>query len=155
MSELFTRYIHLPPRIQEERHVGPLGRAGLKPVPRIKGWHRAFQPALEVADAPNCYLVRLDLPGVRREDLEVTVQGEELVIQGCRNPEPGHEGPWRGERGFGNFTRKVQLPEHVDSNRVEAVLNSGVLTLTVPKWQPMTPRKVRVGHQRRFIHFGS
>ncbi len=155
MSELFTRYLHLPPRIQEERHVGPAGRAGVKPVSRSEGWHPSFQPALEVADGSTCYLVRLDLPGVREEDLEVTVQGKELVIQGCRNPEPGQEGPWHGERGFGSFTRKVQLPEPVDSNRVEATLKSGVLTLTVPKWQLLTPRKVRVGHQRRFTPFGS
>lgn len=155
MSELFTRYLHLPPRIQEERQVGPKGRAGEKPVSQFEGWHRSFQPALEMADAPTCYLVRLDLPGVREEDLEVTVQGKELIIQGCRNPEPGHEGPWNGERGFGPFKRKVQLPEPVDSNRVEAILNSGVLTLRVPKWQLLTPRKIRVGRQRRFIHFGS
>lgn len=155
MSELFTRYLHLPPRIQEERHVGPVGRAGTKPQARFEDRHRSFRPALEVADGPTCYLVRLDLPGVRQEDLEVTVQGKELVIQGCRSPEPGHEGPWHGERGFGHFTREVQLPEPVDSNRVEATLKSGVLTLLVPKWQLLTPRKVKVERQRRFIRFGS
>lgn len=154
MSELFTRYIRRPPKIQEERQVGPSITVGSKAEAPGTRAFLAFQPPLEVADAATCYVARLDLPGVRPEDVEITAQGREVVIAGKRDPESDLEGKWRGERRFGPFTRTLTLPEPVDASRVEATLQSGVLTLSIPKLLLKPLRKIRVGHRRRFVPFG-
>jgi HSP20 family protein len=102
-------------------------------------------PAVNVwEDAENFY-AEAELPGVTMEDLEVNVVGDELSIKGTRKPMP--EGAYtyhRQERGTGEFTRFVTLPALVDAAKVEAVLQDGVLTVTLPKAEEAKPKRIQV-----------
>ena len=110
------------------------------------GERRAARPPLDLRqDEENLYL-EAELPGLAREDLEITVSGEdELTVRGERKP-PEHEGAaWhRRERDFGAFERTVALPCPVDAEKVSATMRHGVLTVTLPKAAAARPRKIDV-----------
>jgi HSP20 family protein len=106
---------------------------------------RAF-PALNVWERENELCVEAELPGLKSEDVDVSVVGQQLVIKGRRanfEPEAGvafH----RRERAAGDFARNIDLPVDVDANRVEAKLADGVLLITLPKAEAAKPRKIQV-----------
>jgi HSP20 family protein len=89
--------------------------------------------------------VEAEVPGLKAENLDITVVGDELTIKGDRPEQLPPEGSFhRRERGVGSFTRIVRLPSEVNADRVEAALNDGVLLLTLPKAEGAKPRKVKV-----------
>lgn len=103
-------------------------------------------PALNIWERENELFVEAELPGLKSEDVDVSVVGQQLVIKGRRadfEPEAGvafH----RRERGVGEFVRTVDLPVDVDAGRVEAKLADGVLLITMPKAEAAKPRKIQV-----------
>jgi HSP20 family protein len=105
---------------------------------------RAF-PALNVWQEGDNILAEAELPGLKSEDIEISVVGNELTIKG-RRPETKDEGTafHRRERGTGEFTRVVRLPVEVDADKVQASLQDGVLRLTLPKAEAAKPRKIQV-----------
>lgn len=114
---------------------------------RASGWNpmaRAF-PAVNVWETDDHLHVEAELPGVRREDLEISVLGDELTLQGVR-PEAVEEGETRHrqERGVGRFSRTLRLPVEVKAEGVEASLEAGVLRLRLPKSEAAKPRKIAV-----------
>jgi HSP20 family protein len=103
-------------------------------------------PALNLWEDGECLYVEAELPGLQLEDLEIFVTGgNQLTISGERK-EPGSEGiSWhRRERGFGKFTRVVQLSSPVDEEHVEAHFKLGVLTIKLPKQEEAKPRRITV-----------
>jgi HSP20 family protein len=91
-------------------------------------------------DEDNIYL-EADVPGVKDEDLEITVHNGELSIKGQRRAEEGREYLYNGRR-FGSFERVVSLPDAVDGAQVDATLSSGVLRVKLPKLAEAKPRKI-------------
>jgi HSP20 family protein len=108
------------------------------------GRGRTFPPINVWEDGDNLY-VEAELPGVKSENLDIAVVGNELTIKGER-PVPSEDGVTyhRRERGTGSFTRVVVLPVEVDANQVNAAMNNGVLLITLPKSEAAKPRKVKV-----------
>ena len=112
---------------------------------------RAFAPAATFP-AVNLWMneegavVTAELPGVDVKDLDISVVGETLTITGERKPEPVGKEPvyHRQERGFGKFTRTVELPFGVDSTKVQATLEKGVLRILLPRSEQDRPRKISV-----------
>jgi HSP20 family protein len=102
-------------------------------------------PALCVwEDNENVY-AECELPGVKSDELDITVVGNELTIKGRRGEEPPPGMTYhRRERGAGTFARTVQLPVDVAGERVQASLQDGVLLITLPKAEAAKPRKVQV-----------
>lgn len=103
-------------------------------------------PALNIwEDADHCYL-EAELPGIELKDLEITVVGgNQLTIKGERRPVTVEKGVWhRQERTFGAFSRSLELPFHVDADKVEAKLENGVLTVKLAKHESARPRKIAV-----------
>jgi HSP20 family protein len=116
--------------------------------PSDGGWPRlavAYPPLAVWQDENNVY-AEAELPGMELSDLEIYVTGgNQLTIKGERKQPALENGVWhRQERGFGSFTRIVTLPVSVDTDRVEARLVHGVLTLTMPKAEEARPRKIAV-----------
>jgi HSP20 family protein len=107
----------------------------------------AFNPAFEVFERKDGYVFKADLPGVRQEDLEVSLTENRLTITGKRDAEERKEGErWYAfERLYGSFTRTFSLPEGVDGEHVRAELKEGVLTLVIPKKPEVQPRKIQIG----------
>ena len=104
----------------------------------------AAYPAMNIWDAGDTLCVEAEVPGISKDDLEILAVGNELTIKGRRDL---IEGKWtyhRHERGTGEFTRSVTLPCEVDADKVEAVLDSGVLMLRLPKAETAKPRQIAV-----------
>jgi HSP20 family protein len=89
--------------------------------------------------------VELELPGVKSDELELSVVGDELSIK-VERPEVEREGAMyhRRERSVGSFARVLRLPIPVNPDRVEAELRHGVLSITLPKAESARPRKIQV-----------
>lgn len=102
-------------------------------------------PAVNVWDAGDALCLEAEIPGVRESDMEIFAVGNELTLRG-RRPEPkGEERTYhRRERATDEFSRTITLPVEVDSDKIEASLKDGVLTLRLPKAEAAKPRKITV-----------
>jgi HSP20 family protein len=116
------------------------GDAARGPLPP---WLPPWSPPADVSETGESYLVEIDLPGARREDVHVEVRDQELIVTGeLGGSQQGH--PWRRARPAGRFECRVTLPGPVDADRTTADLAAGVLTVTLPKAATARPRKVHI-----------
>jgi HSP20 family protein len=113
-------------------------------APRDAGSVRTF-PALNVWEDGDTLYAEAEVPGVKPEDIDVSVVGGDLTIRGQRRGGQ-YEGMayHRQERGVGEFNRVLRLPYEVDAGKVEAMLNDGVLLVKLPKAESAKPKKIRV-----------
>ena len=102
---------------------------------------------LDVSENPNEFVVKASLPGVKPEDVQITVHGDTLTIQGETKVEDEKKGQrWHlRERRFGQFQRSLSLATPVDSDKAQASFEHGVLTLTLPKSEQAKPRQIKIG----------
>lgn len=103
-------------------------------------------PEVNVWADENEAVLKSEVPGVEPDDLEVTVHGNVLTLEGERKePALAEEQSYqRRERGTGHFVRSVRLPYEVNPERIEASLRHGVLTVRVPRREESKPRKISV-----------
>jgi len=96
-----------------------------------------FVPSIDIEEKPDQYIVRSDLPGLQKDKIDVTIQGNLLTIQGVRKEiaESGDDGSgfYAQERSYGSFARTVTLPGPVKEEKIWASYKEGVLTITLPK----------------------
>ena len=106
----------------------------------------AFRPAFEVKETKEAFTFKADLPGVAEKDLEVSLDGNRLVIAGHRMAEHDEKGEtfFVYERSYGSFTRAFTLPDGADFEHVTSRLDAGVLTIVVPKKPEVQPKKIAV-----------
>jgi len=120
------------------------GRAGPGDARHVGG---GSYPPVNVLSSADEIIVQCELAGVKREDVDVSITGETLVIAGTKGP-AGAEGELRyhrRERGVGDFSRTIVLPDRVDAERIDAKLVDGILTIRLPKLEAASPRQVPVG----------
>jgi len=106
----------------------------------------AFSPAVEFKETGESYALKVDLPGIRDEDIEVSVMGNRISISGKREEEQAREGErfYAYEREYGSFTRSFTLPLDAKGDEVRAELKDGVLHVTVPKVPEVHPKHVAI-----------
>jgi HSP20 family protein len=102
---------------------------------------------LDVSENENEFVIKASLPGVKPEDVQITVHGDTLIIQGETRAEEERKGErfHLRERRFGQFQRSLALATPVDSDKAQATFEHGVLTLTLPKSEQAKPRQIKVG----------
>jgi len=102
---------------------------------------------LDITETENEFVVKASLPGVKPEDVEITVHGDTLTIRGESKGEEEKKGEhWHlRERRYGSFQRSVALATPVNSDQAQAHYEHGVLTLTLPKSEAAKPRQIKVG----------
>ena len=108
---------------------------------------KARIPAVDVAETDTAYQVKAELPGIRKEDLDVTVDDGVLTIKAEHNDnqEQTENGQLiRQERSYGKFIRSLRLGANVDEETITAEYRDGVLHITLPKAKEVQPRKVEV-----------
>jgi HSP20 family protein len=107
---------------------------------------RAWAPVLDIAEGKDAYLVTVELPGVKLDDLEITLEDGLLTIQGERHVanDSSEEQVHRVERSAGAFRRSISLPAHVEADAVEASMEDGVLRILVPKAEEAKPKRIQV-----------
>jgi HSP20 family protein len=109
-----------------------------------------FSPAVNLRETPQSFVVTADLPGVKDENIEVTVTGNRLTISGQREDEKSDEGDryHAYEASYGSFMRSFSLPEGTDPDHVQAEMKNGVLEVIVPKRPEVQPRRIELGQKR-------
>lgn len=103
-------------------------------------------PVIDVAERENEVLVRAEVPGMKPEEIEISVYGNALTISGEKKEAKEHEsdGFYHVESSYGAFRREIALPTEVDEGKIEAVCKEGVLTITLPKAEKNKAVKVKV-----------
>ncbi len=103
-------------------------------------------PAMNIWTNEEGAVVSAELPGVKVEDLDISVVGETLTISGNRELEQAGENSryHRQERGYGSFTRTIELPFQVEPEQVEASYKNGVLKISLPRAAADKPKKISV-----------
>ena len=103
-------------------------------------------PALDLWQDEDNFYVEAELPGMKLEDTEVYVTaGNQLTLKGKREAPVVENGTWhRRERGFGEFSRAITLPQDVDADLVAAAFQNGILTITLPKMEATKPLRISV-----------
>ena len=107
---------------------------------------RAWMPSFEVRENKDGYVFKADLPGVKQDDIEVSLSGNRLQISGKRDEEKEAKGDtfYTYERAYGSFSRSFTLPDGADADHVKTELEDGVLTLVVPKRPEAQARKIPI-----------
>lgn len=107
----------------------------------------SWAPAIDVYEIETAYIVTAELPGISRDEVELSVEGSRFTLQGRREARPGTAGTvhfHQVERGHGAFRRTFEFAEKIDAERISADLAHGVLTVTIPKVPPPPPRRIEV-----------
>jgi HSP20 family protein len=109
-------------------------------------YDRGFIPAVDVFEEDKAFLVRAELPGMKPEDVHVTVENDVLNIKGERKleNEEKRDGYHRIERSYGSFTRSFSLPKTLDAGHLEAEMKDGVLEVRIPKRAAPEPKRVEI-----------
>ncbi|MFO8011111.1 MAG: Hsp20/alpha crystallin family protein [Dehalococcoidia bacterium] len=108
-------------------------------------------PPVDVYEKPDKYIVKAELPGVKEDDLDISVSEDVLTIKGERRYERDEEEEdlYRRERAYGFFKRNINLPSAVDEEKVEAGLENGVLQVQLPKTEETRARKIPVSTSKK------
>ena len=120
-----------------------MGRGGYGHAQRIGG---GVYPPVNVLNGPEDMIVQCEIAGVAREDIDLSITGETLQIKGVKHPsaDEGEVQYQRRERGAGDFSRTIVLPDKVDPDQVDASLVDGVLTIRLPKSEAARPKQIPV-----------
>ncbi len=108
--------------------------------------HAGVFPLLNVAATQDHYIVRAELPGIKKEELDITVSGNNLTLSGERKIMAENNGAryHRREREAGKFSRAVSLQGPLDAEHVTASLKHGILKVVIPKAEEAKPRKISI-----------
>lgn len=108
----------------------------------FSGW----SPALDLYQNNDNLVAVVELPGMRKEDIEISLHDGTLTISGERKSSSSNNGDKaeRTERYFGSFRRSISLPARVDTNKVNATYRDGILTVTMPKAEEAKPKRIDV-----------
>jgi HSP20 family protein len=135
-----------PFQLMREMMVDPLRMLQMSPW---MGRDVGLNPGFEVRETDDAIVFKADMPGIRNEDLDISIAGNQLQITGKREHEQEEgEGQFHTyERSYGSFTRSFALPEYSDLDKIHSDLKDGVLTLVVPKKAGSSPqrRKIQIG----------
>jgi HSP20 family protein len=106
----------------------------------------AWAPALDISERKDAYLVTVELPGLKPEDLDITMEDGLLTIQGERQStsDSAEQQFHRVERHYGAFRRAITLPAHVMAEGIQASSEDGVLQILLPKAEEATPKRIQV-----------
>lgn len=103
-------------------------------------------PAIDISETDTALVVRAELPGMTKKDVDISLQENILIIQGekKRKKKAKHEDFYLVERSFGRFYQSLTLPAIVDADKVTAIFTHGVLTITLPKTEVSQPRRIAI-----------
>jgi HSP20 family protein len=105
-----------------------------------------WTPAVDVAEHDDAYQVKVEIPGVSKDDVKITMQDNILTIRGEKKQEKESKrsNSHRVERSYGSFQRSFTLPTSVKHDKIEASYRDGILTIAVPKAEEAKPKQIEV-----------
>lgn len=110
--------------------------------------HRHW-PALDIADNENELVIKAEVPGCKKDDIDISIQDRTLTISGEKKQEEEkkEKGYYHVERTYGSFRRDLNLPSDIDTTRIDAACKDGVLSITLPKTEKAKAVKVNIKGQ--------
>jgi HSP20 family protein len=112
----------------------------------MPGGERPWVPMSEVYETDDKVIVRVELPGVNPDDVDILAEGDSLVVKGERKPAEGvsSEQYHECERCYGRFFRRIPLPEEADASKIEANFDKGILEVTISRPKTAKPTRTRI-----------
>lgn len=144
--------------------MSPVYGSSISPIyPLTTGWlsdeerMTSFMPPVDIDETDSHYLVNMDLPGVKKNEIQIDVRNQQLVISGERKQECVHD---KGmchslERYHGRFQRSFSLPGTIDVDKIEAHFEDGVLQIAVPKVETATKKTIAIGEGKVQLKHGT
>ena len=114
--------------------------------PQLQTRSESWAPAVDVHEEEEAYVITADLPGLKKKDVQITLEDNTLTVSGERTfGQSADKDSYSSlERGYGKFSRSFLLPRHADSTQVEAKFSDGVLTVRVPKSEASKLRQIKI-----------
>jgi HSP20 family protein len=108
--------------------------------------NRRFMPPVDIRETPDALILQAELPGLTKSDVRITLENQVLTLSGERTfqKDVQEHNLHRVERAYGNFSRSFMLPANVESDKVQANFQDGVLTVTLPKVEKAKPRQIEI-----------
>jgi len=108
----------------------------------LSGW----SPSIDLYDDRDHFVLKAEIPGMKKEDIDISLHGDVLTLSGERKEEKTYDKAetYRSERFLGRFQRMLTLPSTVDANKVQASYKDGILTVTLPKSEEAKPKQIEV-----------
>ena len=109
-------------------------------------WHGRFIPEVDVTEESDRYVLHADLPGLVKEDVSISVQGNVLTLRGERKGkvEKTEKNTYYSERSFGSFSRSMEFPTEIQAEKVNASYENGVLKVDLPKAESAKPKQIDI-----------
>jgi HSP20 family protein len=113
---------------------------------RNAGEGAEWSPVADITESEKEYLIKAELPEVKKEDVKITLDDGVITISGERRQEKElkEANEIRVERFYGTFSRSFALPENIDAKAIQAEAKDGVLKVRIPKTQPAAPKKIAI-----------
>jgi HSP20 family protein len=115
-----------------------------RPVTAARQEREYVCPEVNIFETKEGYLVEAEMPGVNKEGLEITLEGNDITIVGHRKSEVAPGSPLFRERALADYRRIFELDPAIDTAKISAKMEQGVLSLTLPKSERVKPRKIMV-----------
>lgn len=114
--------------------------------PVVESGQGVWLPVMDISETEDRITVRLDLPGVEKEDVTISITGDILCVKGEKKQEKEVQGEnfHRIERTYGSFYRSIELPNRVSADKVVARFKNGVLTIELPKAEEVKPKAIEI-----------
>ena len=108
--------------------------------------NRRFMPPVDIRETPDALILQAELPGLTKSDVRITLENQVLTLSGERTfqKEVQEQNLHRVERSYGTFSRSFMLPANVETDKVLAAFQDGVLTVTLPKVEKAKPRQIEI-----------
>lgn len=105
-----------------------------------------WEPAVDIIDQKDKLVVKVELPGVKKEDVKLSLTDNNLTIQGetIKEEEVKKEDYYCRERAYGNYARTISLPIEVDKEKITAKFKNGILEITMPKKPEVQPTEITI-----------
>src|SRR5208283_821112 len=106
----------------------------------------AWTPPVDIFELGDTFVLKLEIPEVDKESIDIKINDNELTIKGERKLEPGIEPDnyHRMERGYGTFTRSFSLTKTIDSTKIKAAIKDGILRIELPKKEEVKPKQIKI-----------
>jgi HSP20 family protein len=110
-----------------------------------------WAPSIEVIEKEDKFLIKAELPGVKEEDINMSISGNVLTIEGEKKTESetNTKGYYYSESSYGSFSRSMTIPSSIDANKIEANFDNGVLEITLPKTPEVKPKKIKLAVKKK------
>jgi HSP20 family protein len=115
-----------------------------RPVKEARPEREYVSPEVNIYETKDGYMLEAEMPGVNKDGLEITLEGNEITIVGHRKMEPVAGTPLFRERGLTDYRRVFELDPAIDTAKISATMEQGLLSLTLPKSEQVKPRRIAV-----------